>query len=75
MDIEQPADNPGKYDDLSEFVLLHAHAVAALVIVLEGDKGNGFSVSTIDPDVLPTLPALLESVAVQIRAQHKKKAN
>lgn len=35
---------PGKYDDLATLVLERADADAAIVIVLGGSKGSGFSV-------------------------------
>lgn len=37
---------PGKYDDLCTTVRTMASAKLAAVIVLGGDKGNGFSVQT-----------------------------
>ena len=38
----------GKYDDLCTKVREDAHAVAALVIVIRGNKGDGFSLQTGD---------------------------
>ena len=66
---------PGKYDDLCTYVRTEAEAVAAFVIVLEGKEGNGFSVQTLEPALLPVLPALLEQIARQIRQQNQKDAN
>jgi hypothetical protein len=57
---------PGKYDDLCTEVREKARARGAIVIVIEGDKGDGFSCQA---DLLVTvrLPDLLESMAKQIR--------
>lgn len=35
---------PGKYDDLCTYVREKSGAVGAIVIIVEGDKGMGFSV-------------------------------
>lgn len=56
----------GKYDDLCTKVREDAHAVAALVIVLSGNKGHGFSSQTSDLRVLEKLPEMLRNVARQI---------
>lgn len=60
-------DNPGKYDDLCTVVRAKAEAIGAVVIVLSGNKGHGFSVQA-PPDTLFVLPALLERMANEIRA-------
>lgn len=57
---------PGNYDDLCTYVREHANADGALVIVLGGAKGNGFSCQA-DAATTLTLPGLLESIAAQIR--------
>ena len=44
---------PGKYDDLATHVREHAKARAAIVIVIGGEKGSGFSVQTEGGLVLP----------------------
>lgn len=58
---------PGKYDDLCSYVRDKATARGAIVIVFDGNKGSGFSCQA---DLVATLqlPALLESVAQQMRA-------
>ena len=56
----------GKYDDASQKVLLMTGAQLSLVIVIQGDKGNGFSVSTQNHDLLAHLPAMLRHCAQQI---------
>jgi hypothetical protein len=57
---------PGKYDDLCTYVREKAKADAAIVIVVGGPKGHGFSCQA---DLLTTaaLPELLETLAKQIR--------
>ena len=57
---------PGKYDDFCTAVREEAEAEAALVIILYGKRGSGFSVQTADLGVLAQLPALLRNTADQI---------
>ena len=56
---------PGKYDDLATYVREQANARAVVVIVIDGDKGGGFSVQTAAGLVL-NLPTLLRHVADDI---------
>lgn len=58
---------PGKYDALCTFVRERANADGALVIVLNGEHGNGFSCQA-DLSTTLTLSGLLEDVARQIKA-------
>jgi hypothetical protein len=62
---------PGKYDDLCTYVRRQAKADGAVVIVLNGNKGHGFSVQA---DLMSTvlLPELLETLAADIRKSHGK---
>jgi hypothetical protein len=57
---------PGKYDDLCTVVREKANAAAAIVIVIGGTKGSGFSVQC-DPPTLARLPDVLETMARQLR--------
>jgi hypothetical protein len=62
---------PGKYDELATMVRKHAgmskeDGGGVIVIVLGGDKGNGFSVQA-DLMTTLTLPDILESIARQMR--------
>lgn len=57
---------PGKYDDACTQARLSTNALGAILIVLDGKHGNGFSVQ-VPLHVLPALPELLETVARQIR--------
>lgn len=63
-------DNPGKYDALCTMVRKEADAEGAIIIVIGGNVGHGFSVQ-VAPAMLLTLPDLLEHVAGQIREQLK----
>ena len=59
----------GKYDDICTRAREQAQATAAIVIILEGNKGSGFSLQA-DMRVYETmtarLPALLRDMAAQI---------
>jgi hypothetical protein len=66
--------NPGKYDDLCTEVRAKAEALGAVVIVLSGNKGHGFSVQA-PPEVLFTLPGMLETMAAEIRRDLKGRAS
>ncbi|MGH8609138.1 MAG: hypothetical protein ACREX9_17510 [Gammaproteobacteria bacterium] len=63
---------PGKYDALCTHVRETALAQAAIVIVLGGNNGSGFSVQTPNLQVLDKLPDLLETIAREIRAETKR---
>lgn len=63
---------PGKYDDVCAEVLLDTMAQCAIVIIVDGVKGSGFSMKTKDPRLLATLPDMLEVMAKQIRNNLKK---
>lgn len=59
--------NPGgKYDQLCTLVREAADAESAIVIVVNGKLGSGFSVQATE-DVLARLPDTLEHVAKAIR--------
>jgi hypothetical protein len=58
---------PGKYDELCTLVREQAKARAAIVIIIGGDKGSGFSVQAEDTQASAVLPDLLENMAKQIR--------
>lgn len=66
-------EGPGRYDDLCTIVREKANAAAALVIVLGGDRGSGFSMQALD---IPAsdIADLLESVARQIRGPMLEKS-
>jgi hypothetical protein len=58
---------PGKYDDLCALVRNRAMARGAIVIVLGGSKGSGFSLQG-DEELTRRLPEILEEMIPQIRA-------
>jgi hypothetical protein len=67
---------PGKYDAACTAARISCGARGAILIVLEGDQGNGFScqfeasiVGAID------VPRLLEDAARQIREDLRRKAS
>jgi hypothetical protein len=56
---------PGKYDDLATMAREQAHAVGVIIIVIGGDKGNGFAVQADLPTTL-MLPQMLRFMANEI---------
>jgi hypothetical protein len=62
---------PGKYDDLCSYVTVKTgidkRGGGVILIVINGDKGNGFAVQA---DLATTLavPEMLEHIAQQIRS-------
>ena len=60
---------PGKYDRFCTWVRKRTKAKGVFVIVIDGDKGSGFSGQCEDPALLATLPSVLEYMAAQIRAK------
>lgn len=67
---------PGKYDDLCSYVAeqtgitVSANGGGAIVIVVGGSRGNGFSCQA-DLRTTLLLPELLENIAGQIRGDVK----
>lgn len=53
---------PGKYDDLATHVREAADADAVVVIIVNGNRGGGFSVQA-QPGVVLALPTLLRMIA------------
>lgn len=58
---------PGIYDELCSQVREESEAVAAIVIIIDGKNGNGFSVQSSDPMILIKLPELLQAVTDEIK--------
>jgi hypothetical protein len=58
---------PGKYDDACTLVREMTDATCAVVVVIGGSKGSGFSVQTAHPISANTLAVVLETVARQLR--------
>lgn len=61
------AHGPGKYDAQCTTARLATKADGAILIIVNGIAGSGFSCQA-EPQVLVRLPAILESLAAQIRA-------
>jgi hypothetical protein len=59
----------GKYDDVCTHVRESTKAAGAIVIVIDGELGHGFSCQA---DIMTTLalPDILESMAASIRRDH-----
>jgi len=59
---------PGKYDDICTEVRKKTKARCVIVIIIDGDKGSGFSGQG-DPLTLVNMPMMLEDVAAGIRKE------
>jgi len=57
---------PGKYDHLCTYVRVRSEAHAVAIVVIGGNKGNGFSIQA-EADLMPFLPDLLETIARTMR--------
>lgn len=64
---------PGKYDKECEEILLRDHADVVLVIVIGGKRGDGFSLSGVNPFVIPNIAAILRHVADSIEQTLRQK--
>jgi hypothetical protein len=58
---------PGRYDEICTIVREDTSADLAIVIIVGGKNGDGFSCQTIDPMIMERIPEMLETVAEQIR--------
>jgi hypothetical protein len=58
---------PGKYDDECTMVRDRTDGSIVFVVVINGDRGTGFSVQATDPGLLRSVPDILEGMAAQIR--------
>ena len=59
---------PGKYDDAATVVMEMTKAAGVLVIVMGGDRGQGFSFQGVSIELIRQVPAMLRTVADQIEA-------
>jgi hypothetical protein len=59
---------PGKYDKACTAARESTKASAAVLIVIGGEHGHGFSAQFSDPRIAHGLPLLLRQVAEQIEA-------
>ncbi len=62
---------PGKYDAECTVARESTHAAGTLLIIIGGDRGDGFA-AQVQPEVLLVLPEMLESVAAQIRGSRHR---
>ena len=63
---------PGKYDNEATAAREATGAAGVLLIVIGGERGNGFSCQATQFDIVLRLPALLRTVADQIEADQKE---
>lgn len=56
---------PGKYDDACTYVRKRHRARGVIVIVMDGDHGDGFSCQT-PPDLMAQIPRKLALIAATI---------
>ncbi len=70
---EAAKDGPGKYDPECSTVLLTTGANTVVLVVIGGDRGNGFSCTSRDAEADSKLPGLLRHMADQI--ENKAKGN
>jgi hypothetical protein len=57
---------PGKYDEICEFVRDATKAEAVLICVVNGNKGDGFSVTGTNWMLVLELPRMLRKMAQEI---------
>lgn len=66
MTKPQPKDDPGKYDDKLTRVMEETMADTGILIIINGDKGHGFSMQSIDPEAPAKVSSVLRQVADEI---------
>lgn len=59
---------PGKYDAECTAAREGTQAEAVMLIVLNGSRGSGFAVQSVNPRLLPFLADVLEATIMQMRA-------
>jgi hypothetical protein len=67
---------PGKYDGEATWVQARTQAHGVLLMIIEGNKGNGFSIASFDIqatlEITLSLPKLLREMANQIEVDIKE---
>jgi hypothetical protein len=67
---------PGKYDGEATWVQARTQATGVLLMILNGNKGNGFSIASFDIqatlEITLALPKLLREMANHIEADIKE---
>lgn len=66
---------PGKYDEACTVAREMTDAVGCLLIVVGGKEGMGFSMQSLEPDLILHIPAILRLVAEDIEMQNRKNAD
>jgi hypothetical protein len=56
----------GVYDAECGAAMLATEALCVCLMVIEGNRGNGFSVATHNPEIAASLPKILREMADQI---------
>lgn len=75
MNMSNKPDRPspirpvGRYDDIAEELCRRFRAQCILVIGIGGERGPGFSMSTVDRTMQSALPGILRHVADDIERQ------
>lgn len=59
---------PGRYTEVCTMVRKSTRARAVVLLVLDGNRGQGFEVQTAEPLLLKRLPGLLRTVADALEA-------
>jgi hypothetical protein len=62
---------PGKYDHLCSFVRQSVMADGVVLIILNGDQGEGFSAQFKSKTLAAAMPDVLRQVADQIEADNR----
>jgi hypothetical protein len=65
---------PGKYDAEATWVRERAKASGVILIVIGGDRGQGFAAQA-TPEITARLPAMLRDIADQIEADFSTKVD
>jgi hypothetical protein len=76
IEIKNLNDTEGKYDDLAFAAMMSTKAEGALVVILNGEKGSGFSICAVGNqaarDILSALQNILNDVIAQANDTIKK---
>lgn len=74
MRVPNEQGNLGRYDEECTKLIKEFEARGVLLIVLDGKRGTGFSMSTGDINLATAVPRILRQVADDIERQNKKAA-
>lgn len=64
-----------EYESLCDMIMEETQAQMCTMIVIEGNKGNGFSTQSRSLQALHFLPSILRSMADSMEKQMKRKLN